>query len=241
MSNSYFDFKQFRVAQDQCAMKVSTDACIQGAWLAQCFAETEPASVLDIGTGTGLLSLMLAQALPQSQISAIEINEQAFEQALLNVRQSPWPEQITVYHSALQEFEQDRVFEAIICNPPFFHNHLESEAEARRTARHSNSLSKEVLAAEAVRRLAPGGWLGVLYPVSEWKDWMKAAAEQGFYAHRQLWIQPHGLKPANRVVGLFCQQAIAETKEEVLCIYESGTRNYTSEMIQLLKDYYLQL
>ncbi|RQO31597.1 hypothetical protein DBR32_06485 [Taibaiella sp. KBW10] len=242
MANSYFDFKQFRIAQDHCAMKVSTDACIQGAWLAKVLQLQPPARLLDIGTGTGLLSLLLAQSLPEVHITAIEINEQASIQAADNIQQSPWANRIQVQHTSLQQFSPaEDAFEAIICNPPFFHKHLESKDEDRSAARHSPALSKAVLAEKVQEYLAPEGQFGLMYPVSEWADWLKVAAQQGLYCQRQLRVQPHQQKEANRVVGVFGKKPCSEPLTETLCIYEAGTRTYTSDFILLMKQYYIYL
>src|SRR5262245_25570320 len=121
MSNTFFQFKQFRIEQDKCAMKVSTDACIQGAWTP---IEENVRNVLDIGTGTGLLSLMLAQRKPGIRIEAIEIEEQAYKQAAENVAYSPWAEQIHVIPGDVRNDSLNRKFDLIVCNPPFFQNSL---------------------------------------------------------------------------------------------------------------------
>ena len=241
MPNAHFDFKQFRVVQDRCAMKVSTDACIQGAWLARVWQSEPPAAILDIGTGTGLLSLMLAQALPEATIAAIEINEEAYQQAVENVQQCPWPDRISLRRQALQETDHAVQYDAIICNPPFFHNHLESQDEHRSMARHSHTLSKELLAAQVSRLLSPGGTAGILYPASEWESWEKIAALQGLYLQRQLLIKPHARKAPNRVVGLMGKHTEAQAQVAELCIYEAGSRDYTPAFIDLLNPYYLHL
>lgn len=222
-------------------MKVSTDACIQGAWLARVWQSERPAAVLDIGTGTGLLSLMLAQALPEAAFTAIEINEEAYRQAVTNVQQCPWPDRITVRRQALQETDHTEQYDAIICNPPFFHNHLESQDEHRSMARHSHTLSKELLAEQVAQLLSPEGTAGILYPASEWESWEKIAARQGLYLQRQLLIRPHARKGPNRVVGLMGKQSEPQRSIAELCIYEVGSRDYTPDFIDLLNPYYLHL
>lgn len=241
MPNAYFDFKQFRVAQDRCAMKVSTDACIQGAWLADVFRQKYPASILDIGAGTGLLSLMLAQALPQSRITAIEINEDACTQAAENVRNSPWSERVSVIQTALQDFRPQATFDTIICNPPFFHNHLESQDQNRRLARHSHTLTKEVLAGSILRCLSQEGEAGILYPTTEWLAWADIAQQQGLYVQQQLLIRPHEGKAPNRVVGIMGHRPVTDIATTELCIYEKGSRAYTPAFERLLSPYYLHL
>lgn len=241
MPNAYFDFKQFRIVQDRCAMKVSTDACVQGAWLAHIWQSKPPAAILDIGTGTGLLSLMLAQALPQAALAAIEINEEAYQQAMANVQESPWSDRIKVRRQALQEMDHAVQYDAIICNPPFFHNHLESQDEHRSMARHSHTLGKELLAEQVSRLLSTEGTAGILYPASEWESWEKIAAQQGLYLQQQLLIMPHARKDPNRVVGLMGRRREVQPAVTKLCIYEAGSRDYTPAFIDLLNPYYLHL
>jgi tRNA1Val (adenine37-N6)-methyltransferase len=241
MPNAYFDFKQFRIAQDRCAMKVSTDACIQGAWLATVFRQNNPATILDIGAGTGLLSLMLAQELPDSLITAIEINEAACVQAAENIRNSPWAERVSVIQTALQDFRPQATFDAIICNPPFFHNHLESQDQDRSLARHSHTLTKEVLAESLARCLNQEGGAGILYPTTEWPAWVDIAQQQGLYVQQQLLIRPHEGKAPNRIVGIMGHHPVTDIDATELCIYEKGSRVYTAAFEGLLKLYYLHL
>lgn len=241
MPNAYFDFKQFRIAQDRCAMKVSTDACIQGAWLAAAFRQSQPSTILDIGTGTGLLSLMLAQECSKAIITAVEINEDACAQAMENARNSPWADRVEICCKALQDMDVALKYDAIICNPQFFHNHLESQDGHRSLARHSHTLSKEVLAGKAAQLLSPAGVAGILYPTSEWDAWVSIARNNGLYVQHQLLIKPYMHKAPNRVVGIMSRQMPVSVQTTVLCIYEAGTRNYTPEFIDLLNPYYLHL
>ncbi|MGN6568280.1 MAG: tRNA1(Val) (adenine(37)-N6)-methyltransferase, partial [Flavipsychrobacter sp.] len=142
MSNQYFQFKQFRIEQDKCAMKVSTDACIQGAWTP---IHDHVRHVLDIGTGTGLLSLMLAQRDPRMHIDAVELDEQAATQAKENIVSSPFSERIDIIHGDAKEYQANQQYDLIICNPPFFQNSLLGDNSKRNTARHTLSFSYEDL------------------------------------------------------------------------------------------------
>src|SRR6218665_3507359 len=151
-------------------MKVSTDACIQGA-RAAAWPLPEPARILDIGTGTGLLSLMLVQRYPGSHIDAVELNPDAFMQAERNFRISPWHTNLHANQGSLQDYARrdspDR-YGFIICNPPFFHNHLQAQQQARNDARHSIALSKEELAETVSFLLREQGVFCVMYPQTEW-------------------------------------------------------------------------
>jgi tRNA1Val (adenine37-N6)-methyltransferase len=247
MPNDWFQFKQFTVQQDRCAMKVSTDACIQGAWAAmqlQKQQNAQPLTVLDIGTGTGLLSLMLAQLNPHIIVDAIELNGDAAGQAGANFAASPWSERLRIYHAALTNFrnayDRNQQYDFIICNPPFFHNQLQAPGKARNEARHSISLSKTELADTAACLLKAAGTLCVLYPAREWDDWEKTAAQHGLYPEKILSIQPNGTAAPNRLTGLFNMANHNLTHQEQLVIYEPD-KSYTPAFTNLLQPYYLHL
>jgi tRNA1Val (adenine37-N6)-methyltransferase len=242
MANDWFQFKQFRVQQDRCAMKVSTDACIQGAIAAAFCAGNQTGTVLDIGAGTGLLSLMIAQKNPQLQSDALELDEAAYNQAVENCHNSPWKGQIRVFHTALQDFKPSRreAYDFIVCNPPFFHNHLQAAQQQRNHARHSLTLTKEELAAACVQLLRPGGQCCILYPASEWAAWHEAATQRGLYAQQIVSVKPMPCKAANRLIGRYGKEVPAELQEEELVIY-SEPQTYTPQFRQLLQPFYLHL
>ncbi|MEM8894752.1 MAG: methyltransferase [Bacteroidota bacterium] len=143
MPNTYFDFKQFRVDQGQSGMKVTTEGCILGAWA----RFNQPKRILDIGTGTGLLSLMLAQRYPTGIIDAVELDEKAAQQAKQNFRKSPWSSKLTAHHCCIKDFEavNGRCYDLIICNPPFFKNDLKSTNSQKAKAIHNDNLSQSLL------------------------------------------------------------------------------------------------
>lgn len=241
MANTYFQFKQFTVHQDKAAMKVSTDACLQGAVAAQYWQEKKPGDILDIGSGTGLLSLMLAQHLTQSKITAIDIEEQAFIQTSDNFAQSPWQQRLQALHSSLQSFGKDTAFDAIICNPPFFHKHLNSQENNRNMARHDEGLNKTVLAKSIRDLLHESGSCCLLYPATEWAAWNLAASEQELYPEHTVYIQPYEHKAANRVIGFFSRHKQAAPTTAQLTIYADTGKTYTPQFIALLQAYYMNL
>lgn len=243
MSQSFFRFKQFVVHQQHCAMKVSTDACIFGAWAAAQFRYPAPDSVLDIGTGTGLLSLMLAQQLPATaRIQALEIDPAAARQAQENINGSRWAQQISLEEISLQAFAEstDLQFDLIICNPPFFHRHLPARDGQRQLARHSSSLDKPTLAGALSGLLCPEGKACVLYPAQEWPSWQNEAVSAGLHLTSLLHIRPFAHKAANRICGLFSKAPTGTGTTEELIIYEAD-KQYTPKARQLLRDYYLAL
>jgi tRNA1Val (adenine37-N6)-methyltransferase len=142
MANSYFDFKQFRIEQGNCGMKVSTDACIQGAWTP---VPHGACRILDAGAGTGLLSLMLAQRAPEVMIDALEIDEAAAIQAGENISASAFADRIHIHHQDVRSFQPEDQYDLIICNPPFFINSLNSPEAARNLARHNHTLQQKDL------------------------------------------------------------------------------------------------
>ncbi len=169
MSSPSFRFRQFEVFHDRCAMKVGTDGVLLGAWAGQTLSPTDKAfPVLDIGTGSGLVALMLAQRFPQARITALDIEPSAVEQAQYNFAHSPWPERLTAVQSSLQSFRQTTdstnpapdspaLFRLIVSNPPYFQNSLKNPDKLRELARHTDSLSYSDLVSHTARLLAPGG------------------------------------------------------------------------------------
>lgn len=227
-------------------MKVSTDACIQGAWAAQWLSARSALprrKVLDIGTGTGLLSLMIVQVNRGITIDAIELNQEACAQAAENFHASPWREKLTAFHKDLNTFAATvprNTYDFIICNPPFFHNHLQAQQKERNDARHSISLSKHELAPAVSLLLQEHGVFCVLYPQSEWADWLKAGREAGLYPFFCLEVRPKATAETNRIVGLFAKKNNQVPETETLVIYEED-KKYTEAFIRLLRSYYLAL
>jgi len=235
MGNNYFKFKQFTVFQENTAMKVGVDAVILGAW-----TNPEKANnILDIGTGTGLLSLMLAQK-SSASITSVEIDEKACEQANFNIKSSQWSDKIKVIHSSIQKFSQNtsEKFDLIICNPPFFTNSLHSTDNQRNLARHDNLLSISELLYYSKNLLSNDGFLNLIYPYEKMSFLISEAAQQGLYPSKTLIIKGTELKEPNRFtikLGFTKHENI----EETLVVRESVTNEYSSDYKQLTKDYYL--
>ena len=240
MPNDYFQFKQFRVEQGSCAMKVSTDACLLGA-AANLSGATR---VLDIGTGTGLLALMAAQRHPTACIEAVEIDAAAAAQAAANAAASTWAGRIQVVNLSLKEYAQTSpaAFSHIICNPPFFGSAWPSADVARRTARHVSeaSLSYEELADYARQLLLPDGTLTVLLPPPEMVRFGDVAQSQGLVLASRLVVRH---RPAGRVTRHICAYSTgtkAATEAE-LVIYAGTGPEYSPGFKALLGDFYLAL
>jgi tRNA1Val (adenine37-N6)-methyltransferase len=236
MGNNYFQFRQFKIEQDRCAMKVSTDACMQGAWTP---APSSIKTALDIGTGTGLLSLMLAQRNAVMKIDAVEIDPSAAEQAAENIAVSPWRDRIALIKADVRKYAFEKKYDLIICNPPFFINSLLSDKAERNLARHNLSLSFEDLLDVIKTNLNEEGYASILLPSAEHKIWKSLVAAKNWQINRELHIIPRAGQAANRVVSLCTHGQTTEITEEVLVIRDH-TNHYTQEFRQLLSPFYLK-
>jgi len=237
MSNNWFRFKQFEIAQDNCGMKITTDACIQGAWT-PVLPFTHRA--LDIGTGTGLLALMLAQRSEGLLIDAIEADLPAAKQAAENCSDSPWKERIEVVFGDVKEFKPVHKYNLIICNPPFFNKSLLGPGEQRNKARHSQSLNYTDILNVLDANSEENGYASILFPGTEFMEFEKIMNEGGWKAFRKLNISHSKSKPVSRIVGLFSKSEANHCLEETLVI-KNEALIYTREFTALLAPFYLAL
>jgi tRNA1Val (adenine37-N6)-methyltransferase len=240
MANSFFQFKQFRIEQGHCGMKVTTDACLFGAIASKQICEsTQPQNILDIGTGTGILSLMLAQSCLTAEIHALEIDQDAFEQANLNFQRSPWSDRITIEHSNFQDFKSGSKFDLIISNPPFFSKNQLGVDPQKNLALHNESLSVEQLAAGINKNLNDNGLLFLLYPPYEMGLFIEVAKTLNLFTKEIIEIKDRPNKAAIRqVVVLSRVEAITKTAELVI---KQDDGSYSPDFAALLKAYYLHL
>ncbi|GAA4438146.1 methyltransferase [Ravibacter arvi] len=221
-------------------MKVCTDACVFGAW-----ADVEKAMrILDIGTGTGLLSLMVAQRNEEAGIEGVEIEEGAFRQTQYNFSESPFAGRLTVHRSAVQDFLPPAPFDCIVTNPPFYQNSLKSPDAKANLAHHSDSLSFADLLAASDRLLETGGRCSVLLPFEESLVFEKLHVPSYWYLTRELVLAHRpGLSPFRRMMtfrkGIPPVTAVGEVNRELLYIYEENGKNYDSAFKAYLKAYYL--
>lgn len=237
MANGYFQFKQFTVNQDQCAMKVCTDACIFGAWFAAKTADYT--TVLDIGAGTGLLSLMLAQK-SNSEIHGIELDLGAYKQLKENVQGSIWKDRLSVFPGDARSYSFPIKYDFIITNPPFFENDLASATEGEQLAKHSKQLTLEELIGVISRNLEPHGAFGILLPYHRWEYFHQLATANGFSLVENLLVKQTPKHDYFRSILHY-----SRLKDQFNPSFELTIRNadneYTEEFTELLKDYYLYL
>lgn len=180
MGNSWFQFQQFRINQDNCAMKISTDAVLLGG-----LAESEkPQAILDIGTGTGVIALMLAQRFPNAKIEAVELDEKAAIQAGENFAGSRFEAQLTIHQGRIQDFVTSKKFDLIVSNPPYFTAHLKAKGKERNQALHTDTLSFEDLIGQVIRLLADKGRFWLILPPYESTIFRELARKNGLFLNR---------------------------------------------------------
>lgn len=236
MSNAYFQFKQFTIQQDLCAMKVGTDGVLLGAW-------SEPRTarrILDIGTGTGLIALMIAQR-TNARIDAIDLDEGAYLQAKQNIAASIFSERIHAYHSSLAEFQKElptNTYDFIISNPPYFTNALKSPDLQRNTARHTDTLSLNDLIRHSVDLLSPAGRIALILPSENEEHLLQLTEQYHLHRTRHTDILPTpGSSPKRFLVELSRLPAPNDRKDSLTI--EIARHQYTPEYRALTREYYL--
>lgn len=235
MSNSSFQFKEFTVLQDKCAMKVGTDGVLLGAWAPM----NNVKCVLDVGTGTGLIALQLAQRNKQARIIALEIDFAAVTQATENVFRSPWADRIKVICHDFQTYNPENKFDLIVSNPPYFVDAMKCPDKQRCMARHASGLNYISLFRKAARLLTEGGMISIIIPSEAEKMVMDAAWDSRLFPLRRMLVFTKPGKPCRRILLAFSFQE-KECVQESLCI-ETEYNEYTTEYIALTKDFYLKM
>lgn len=237
MSNTHFNFKQFSVQQDLCSMKVGTDGVLLGAW-----TNTDNANhILDIGTGTGLIALMLAQR-SNANITALDAEANACEQAKINFDASPWTNRLQLVHSKIQDFHSDQLFDLVVSNPPYFSGYYSSENLSRDIARSADVLLPyEELVSSAKKLLMTNGRLTLILPADQQEKIITIANQNELALSRLTFVKTKNTKEAKRILLEFVN-ASSEVKEiinELIIQSEDNGRVYTQEYIDLTKDFYL--
>lgn len=219
-------------------MKVGTDGVLLGAWVPL----PQSGMVLDAGTGTGLIALMMAQRSPDSNIMAIDTDGPACEEALENIQHSPWAGRVTVIHVSIQEHAKSAVikYDLIVCNPPYFSNSLNSPSASRNVARHDVSLSMSEILMAAKTLLKQTGRLALILPASQYDIFSLLANDHGFFEWRKMMVFPVTEKPAHRVMSLWGFSPNERVIIESLTIESSKRHSYTPEYMALTRDFYLK-
>lgn len=233
-----FQFKQFTIQQDKTAMKVGTDGVLLGAWANLDFF---PNSILDIGAGTGLIALMMAQRSDAETIDAIELNDAAYEQTVENFENSDWADRLFCYHASLSEFtdEIDEKYDFIISNPPFYTSTYKELSENRAMARHAESLTYEDLLKSTSKLLSENGNCAFIIPFEEEGNFLKIAEENQLYPNRITRVRG-ALNTAVKRSLLQLSFLKTETILSELTL-ELSRHNYTEEYKSLVQEFYLKL
>ena len=236
---SKFNFKQFSVQQDKCAMKIGTDAVLLGAW---CPINNNPFSVLDIGAGTGILSLMLAQRSYAEQIDALEIDEDAYEQCVENFEASPWSDRLFCFHAGLDEFidEPEDEYDIIISNPPFYSEDYKTDNSQRDLARFQDAMPFEELVEAADLLLSENGIFAVIIPFKEEERFIDLCAEVELFPVKVTRVKGSHTTPIVRSLLAFKRYELSVLTADELVI-EINRHEYTDDYINLTKDFYLKM
>ena len=240
MSSNYFQFKQFKIEQERCALKVSTDSCLFGAWAASYLstANCQLSTVLDIGAGTGLLMLMLAQQC-DAKIDGIEIDKSSFEQAKENIEASPWKERMTLFNGDVKNYLFERKYDFIISNPPFYEGDLKSAHPHKNVAKHDEGLTLENLMDVVDKNLSANGSFAVLLPYHRTENFLATAEKKIFYCSKLVKVKQSPAHNYIRSILLLSRNQSEMMNEEINMKEING--GYSAVFTKLLKDYYLYL
>jgi tRNA1Val (adenine37-N6)-methyltransferase len=234
-----FQFKQFKINQDKTAMKVGTDGVLLGAWAP---IDHKLYAILDIGTGTGLIALMLAQRSHAEHIDALEIDADAHEQATENFENSPWNDRLFCFHASLDDFMddlEDEEYDLIVSNPPFYSENVPSGNEARDTARQNQSLPFADLCEAASVLLSENGVLAVIIPFKEEENFIALARENNLYIWKITRVKGTPEAETKRSLLAFSRNELSVVTDEL--VIEVTRHNYTAEFTALVRDFYLKL
>jgi tRNA1Val (adenine37-N6)-methyltransferase len=229
-----FRFKQFSVEDDRSTMKVGTDAVLLGTW-----TETRNCErILDVGTGSGVVALMLAQR-SKAMIDGIDLDPDSITQATQNGERSPWSGRLRFILSKLQDYPSNTQgsFDLIVTNPPFFSNALKSPSSKKNLARHARKKEHEEWITHILKLLTPGGKLAIILPANEWDDFRAKAIGLGLHCSRTLKVRTKNGKPESRILSEWSKLRTVTNEEELSIMDERG--NFTNHFKQLTKDFYL--
>ena len=234
MGNSFFRFKQFVIQQEKSAMKVGTDGVLLGAW-----TDCNAISILDIGTGTGLIAIMLAQR-SNAIIDAIEIDRSSYLQAVENISACPWNDRISAIFSSIQDYANttEKKYDLIISNPPFFNNSLKPESESKIISKHTDSLSYSELISVVKRLLTENGKFSIILPISEGLQFIEICQKNMLFCSRKTTVTPCPWKTPSRLLLEFRNEEFKFDEGEII-IELDRRHEYSPEYRALTKDFYL--
>jgi tRNA1Val (adenine37-N6)-methyltransferase len=232
-----FKFQQFTVIQENAAMKVGTDGVLLGAWTP---VDHQPAKILDVGTGTGLVALMLAQRTQNAMIDAVEIDDAACIDAGTNFKASPWSDRLNLHYTSLQDFAEGNAssYDLIVSNPPFFSGSMKNPNERKAVARHNGGLSHEDLVSGVLKLLSRQGRFSLILPVEDYNVFRFKTARAGLFESQRLEVSPNPGKPVKRVISEWTRAAVNAPNIERIDIEESRHK-YTPGFKNIVSGFYL--
>ncbi len=235
--NNYFKFKQFTITQEKSAMKVGIDGVLLGAWA---LAES-PSAILDVGAGTGLIALMMAQRFPAASVDAVEIDTAACEDARFNFGQSLWNERLRLFQTSFQQFAEEWVtkYDLIVSNPPFFENSVNVKTASRELARNSENMNPDELFAGVGKILSKNGIFAVVFPFQRFDELVQVASKNGLFLKRFVKIKPNPEKPFHRILAEFSKNEGIVSEEELI-IESMKHDDYTDDYRALTRNFYLK-
>jgi len=235
--NNYFQFKQFIIQQEKAAMKVNTDGVLLGAWTNPTGAKT----VLDIGAGTGLISLMIAQR-SDAIITGIEIEKNAADEAAQNVKNSKWSDRVSIQHISFQDFvtTSPNKFDLIVSNPPFFSNGVKNTNPHLSMARHNHMLPFSDVIEGTIKLLSENGMLSIILPADSAQEFIKKARSKSLFLTRLTKVKPFPDTEPNRCLMEFGKVQVTLQKTQ-MSVFDETRKDYSKEFKSLARDFYLKL
>lgn len=235
-----FQMKEFAVAHDECAMRVNTDGCLLGALAGNGIEDQKVQHVLDVGTGSGVIALQLAQRFPKAYVDAVEIHGPSARQATENFKNSPFSGRLVCYHEPIQEFELNVQYDLIVSNPPYFEGGPTKLDQGVAAARHALTLDFKSLIEQSAKLLKEHGEFWCILPEDRMKIFLEEAIDEGLYPFHILSIKPKSNREANRVIIGVGKSNGRETMKKELVIYDAD-QSYTDEAHAILAPFYASL
>ncbi|MEL6250525.1 MAG: methyltransferase [Bacteroidota bacterium] len=228
-----FHFRQFNIAQDRTAMKVGTDSILLGAWV----DAKKPQRILDIGIGTGILCLMMAQKFDTAKIEGVELDPDAYKQAKENIAFSPWSDRIQVFQQSIQDFRETKPYDLIISNPPYFSGDLEAKGNPRKNARQGEDLDLEVLVRQLGLFLAENGQAHIILPFDKLEALKGLLGKHKLSPHKLCTVYPRPEKAPYRFLMALGKEDKSLVEEEIV-IQIGGANHYSEAYKKLTQEFY---
>lgn len=235
-----FEMKRFSVGHDMCAMRVNTDGCLLGAMAGEALASDQVQHILDIGTGSGVIALQLAQRFENAYVDGVEIHGPSAKQAADNFKSSPFNGRMVCYHEPLQEFELNVLYDLIVTNPPYFESGPTKADQGVASARHALTLDFKSLIEHTSKLLKDSGEFWCILPVDRSDSLIEEAIEEGLFPSQIIQIKPGGDRKPNRVILGFKKLKSCEPKRSELVLYDKA-KEYTHEAREVLEPFYASL